>query len=157
MKSKIPEITSDRFAYALGLFVIIMIEQSDMDELIFNEDVRTIYAAFKRRHLREVRLRNKAYAEAMLIARHAYFGSVHEKKGGAVTINATVRLVQMKYRALMERVYKLDDAHFIGLTRAGADEHVMESVRVSNCYISKLIEEYGAFEESRKHNKKRAA
>lgn len=61
MKSKTHEINSERFAYALGLFVIIMTEQSDIDELLFNEDVRTIFSAFKRRHLREVRLKNRTY------------------------------------------------------------------------------------------------
>lgn len=157
MKPKTPEINSERFAYALGLFVIIMTEQSDVDELLFNEDVRTIFSAFKRRHMREVRLKNKTYAEAMLIARNAYFGSVFEKKGGAVTINATVRLVQMKYRTLLERVYKLDDAHFIGLKKSGSQDHTMESVSVSNCYIKKLIEEYEAFESLKKANKKKAA
>lgn len=142
MKPKEHSKNTDRYAYALGVFIMNMIVDHDSNILLFDQDVRNIHGSMFAKHAKEMRLKNKSYNSGCVIGMGAYNACVDESKDVTVTISSTIRLIQMKHADLIHRVYKLDDAPFEKLCSRGVQQHTMASVKISNKFLSILDEHY---------------
>jgi hypothetical protein len=141
---------SDRFAFSLGLFLVVMIDQVTPDEGAFRADVMAIMGALKKRHLKEERQRNQNYFKAVAFAGEAYRRAMDEMTGTDVTINATIAIIFMQHKELLRRVYGLNGNAIESLTKSGIQTNVMDSVRVSNCFMKHLKACYGVEEITKK-------
>jgi len=135
--------TSTKYAFSLGIFIQVMLDQITPDEGVFRNDVMALRGALIKRNLKEQRLRNKTYYKAVIIAGEAYRRAMDDMKGTDVTINAVIGRIYMMHKDLLKRVYGINGNAVQSLIDTGIKTDVMGSVRVSNCFIGHLNDCYG--------------
>ncbi len=145
--------TSTKYAFSLGIFIQVLLDQITPDEGVFRNDVMALRGALIKRNLKEQRLRNKTYYKAVLIAGEAYRRAMTDMKGTNITINAVIGRIFMSHKELLTKVYGLSSVAVKSLLENGIKTNVMDSVRVTNCFIGHLNDCYG-IETPKKRKKK---
>ena len=135
--------TSTKYAFSLGIFLQVMLDQITPDEGVFRNDVMALRGALIKRNLKEQRIRNKTYYKAVIIAGEAYRRAIDDMKGTDVTINAVIGRIYMMHKDLLKRVYGINGNAVQSLIDTGIKTDVMGSVRVSNCFMGHLNDCYG--------------
>lgn len=151
---------TDRYVYALGCFILSVIYSDGEELIVFDHDIRAIHGVMMGKHSREERLKTQSFIDGRHIGSVAYDAMVDESKGADITINATIRLIQMKHEELLKRVYKIDSKYFESFKRRREQEHTMSSVKIANRFIEILNEKYDIFMTAKslaKASKKRGA
>jgi len=136
---------TDRYAYALGCFILSTIYNEGEKLIVFDPDIRSIHGVMMCKHSKEERLKTKSFLEGRLIGSAAYDAIVYECEGTSITINATIRLIQMKHEELLSRVYKIDKRYFESFKKRGVQSHTMASVKIANRFLEILDEMYEMF------------
>lgn len=136
---------SDRYAYALGVFILSLITDSDPDVLLFDPDVRAIFGSMMAKHAKERRLKTPSFVDGLRIGTLANNATVDAERGTPLTINAAIRLVQMKHAALLSRVYKINETNFELYKMKGAQQLTRDSVRIANRFLEILDHTYDEY------------
>ena len=142
--------TSTKYAFSLGIFIQVMLDQITPDEGVFRNDVMALRGALIKRNLKEQRIRNKSYYQAVAIAGEAYRRALNDMRGTDLTINAVIGRIFMTHKDLLKRVYGINGNAVQSLIDTGIKTDVMGSVRVSNCFMSHLNDCYGIQTETKK-------
>jgi len=137
------KMTSTKYAFSLGVFLQMMLDQVSPDEGCFRNDVMSLRGALVKRNLKEQRIRNKSYYQAVAIAGEAYRRALNDMRGTDLTINAVIGRIFMANKYLLKRVYGINGNAVQSLIDTGIKTDVMGSVRVSNCFMGHLNDCYG--------------
>jgi hypothetical protein len=149
------ERNTDIYGYALGVFIMVLITDLESKYFLFNHDVKVIHSKILLKHKIMKRKNDSRYISGIQIGSVAYDLSCKISGGTTVAINACLQLVNMKNEGLMERVFKIDKAHFENIKKNGVQEHTMDSVKVANQFLDILNGIYDEYILAKSNHNKR--